>query len=380
MSVRPVYLKDIRKTAIANHQLSTGTGNYNRWSPLVPRDRSVSVGKRRLSDKCDDNPSQGNVAKAPRFDSSVVLAQLKGQETLLGEVKDDLGKLDIDAVIGQVLPQPVKDVIVGLGKAVNMLLKSQENLTSVLVDVVKVKESQTPAMIAKESGEVKVKTKPIPAPVDPKVVGQRKVRQAIREAEKKTIIFNLDMGKVPVMNKETLSRKVTLALGEKASKGEHDYDIRDAEDAIDDILSCSKLEFLGATSKKFYNKKNPQDVRNETFCTLPVRFEFRDKETRIQAEKTLRKVCKVSCATPYPKKLRDMLDAMLTEGKKQYPKCFIRTKVSVDDLTIEAHAKVGDNWVDLGLKCSIPHDICDQVTVDSSSQVQSSQGEVMCIS
>jgi hypothetical protein len=261
-----------------------------------------------------------------------------------------------------------------------MLLKSQENLTSVLVDVVKVKESQTPAMIAKESGEVKVKTRPIQAPVDPKVTGQRKVRQAIREAEKKTIIFNLDMGKVPVMNKETLSRKVTLALGEKASKGEHDYDIRDAEDAIDDILSCSKLEFLGATSKKFYNKKNPQDVRNETFCTLPVRFEFRDKETRIQAEKTLRKVCKVSCATPYPKKLRDMLDTMLTEGKKQYPKCFIRTKVSVDDLTIEAHAKVGDNWVDLGLKRSIPHDICDQVTIDSSSQVQSSQGEVMCIS
>jgi hypothetical protein len=126
---------------------------------------------------------------------------------LLGEVKDDLGKLDIDAVIRQVLPQPVKDVIVGLGKAVNMLLKSQENLTSVLVDVVKVKESQTPAMIAKESGEVKVKTRPIPA----KVVGQCKVRQAIREAEKKTIIFNLNMGKVPVMNKETIQEGYSRA-------------------------------------------------------------------------------------------------------------------------------------------------------------------------
>jgi hypothetical protein len=48
------------------------------------------------------------------------------------------------------------------------------------------------------------------------------------------------MGKVPTMNKETLSRKVTLALAEKASPGEHDYDIKDTEDAVDDILSCTK--------------------------------------------------------------------------------------------------------------------------------------------
>jgi hypothetical protein len=336
-----------------------------------------------LSDKGDDTPSQGNAAKAPRFDSSVVLNQLKGQETLLKEIKDGLGKIDYDTVIGQVLPQQVKDVIVSLGKAVNMLLTSQDNLTSVLVDVVKVKETQTPAIAGRGTGEVKIKSRPIPAPPNPKVVGERKVRQAIREAEKKTIIFNLDMGKVPVMNKDTLSRKVTLALGEKASGGEHDYDIRDAEDAIDDILSCSKLEFLGATSKKFYNKKNPNDARNDTFCTIPVRFEFKDKETRFQAEKTLRKVCKVSCAIPYPKKLRSMMDCMLSEGKKKYPNSYIRTKVNVDDLTIEAHAKVGDNWIDLGLKTNIPHDICDLVSTDEQvavSQVVASQDEVMCIS
>jgi hypothetical protein len=125
------------------------------------------------------------------------------------------------------------------------------------------------------------------------------------------------MGKVPTMNKETLSRKVTLtlSLAEKASSGEHDYDIKDVEDAVDDILSCTKLEFLGVTSKKFFNKKNVNDPRNDTFCTLPVRFEFSDKPTRIQAEKTLRKVWKVSCAVPYPKKLRTILDNLVKEVK-----------------------------------------------------------------
>jgi hypothetical protein len=181
-----------------------------------------------------------------------------------------------------------------------------------------------------------------------------------------------------------------MALGEKASAGNHDYDIKDAEEAIDDILSCVKLDFLGTTSKKFYNRKNPQDPRNDTFCTMPVMFEFKDKVTRMEAEKTLRKVCSISCAVPYPKKLRTMMDTLISEGKKKYPNSYIRTKVDVDDLTIEAHAKVNKEWIDLGLKQNIPLNICDTVgeitpaqvsnTQIVASQVSATQDEVMCVS
>jgi hypothetical protein len=287
---------------------------------------------------------------------------------VLETVKDQLNNINYDAVLGQVLPQPVKDVIVGMGAALKLLLKSQENLTSVLVDVVKVSEVTTSGNVNKGAGEVKSKVKPNTAPVNPNAAAEKKVKQAIRDAEKKTLLFNLDLGKVPAMNKETLSRKVTLALSEKVISGEHDYDIKDAEEALDDILSCTKLEFLGVTSKKFFNKKNVNDVRNDTFCTLPVRFEFKDKETRIQSEKILRKVCKVSCAVPYPKRLRTMLDNLISEGKKQYPNCFIRIKVNVDTLTIEAHAKTAEGWVDLGQRCNIPLNICDVTGNDCSIQ------------
>jgi hypothetical protein len=190
------------------------------------------------------------------------------------------------------------------------------------------------------------------------------VKQAIRDAEKKTLLFNLDLGKAPTMNKDTLARKVTLALNTKVQSGEHDYDIKDAEEVLDDILSCCKLEFLGATSKKFFNKKNVNDVRNNTMCTMPVRFEFKDRETRIQAETNLRKVCKVSCAVPYPKKLRDILDNLVTQGKKLSPGCFIRKRVNVDSLSIDVHAKTKDGWKDLHLKTCIPLDICDKVSQD----------------
>jgi hypothetical protein len=258
MSVRPVFLKDIRRPAITQHQLSTGNGNYNRWSPLVSRDRSTSVGKRRLSDKSEEATGSGNAAKAPRFDSTAVLEQLKGQETVLAAVKDTLGKIDYDTVLGQVLPQQVKDVIVSMGKSLDMLLKSQQNLTSVLVDAVKVSETSTAAKQPK-TVEQKTTNKPPPIIITPEMSAERKVKQAIREAEKKTLLFNLDMGNVPTMNKDTLSRKVTLALGAKASAGDQDYDIKDTEEAIDDILSITKLEFLGTKSKKFYNKRNVSD-------------------------------------------------------------------------------------------------------------------------
>jgi hypothetical protein len=160
MSVRPVSIKEIRKTAVVNHQLQTGTGNYNRWSPLVPRDRSVSVGKRRLSDKTEGCTGAGSAPKAPRFDSTLVLTQLKGQETTLAEVKDMLGKMDYEKVLGQVLPLPVKDVIINMCKALDLLLASQEKLTSVLVDAVKVSEVKTAQSSLQSDTNSKVKTPP----------------------------------------------------------------------------------------------------------------------------------------------------------------------------------------------------------------------------
>jgi hypothetical protein len=63
----------------------------------------MSVGKRRLSDKSDDNDRNG---KAPRFDSSAVLQQLKGQEANLVTVKEMLKGINYETVLGQVLPQP----------------------------------------------------------------------------------------------------------------------------------------------------------------------------------------------------------------------------------------------------------------------------------
>jgi hypothetical protein len=294
---------------------------------------------------------------------------------VLGEVKVAFEKLENEVKLGEDVDPQVKLAIGFLGTAVKLLLDSQKNLTSALIDTFKV---STPG--GKNSASLPqqgtVRNDPPRAPsAKPADIKEKKVKQAIRDAEKKVLLFNLDMGNVPTMNKETLSRKVTLALSSAASSGNHDYDIKDAEEVIDDVLSCTKLEFLGTTTKKFFNKKNLEDPRNDVMCTMPVRFEFKDKDTRISAEKSLRKICKVSCAVPYPKKLRDMLDNLLKEGKKLVPKAFIRTRVNVDSLTIDVHARTDKGWQDLNLACPIPLDICDTAfsTVSTPSQAAPSQ-------
>jgi hypothetical protein len=116
---------------------------------------------------------------------------------------------------------------------------------------------------------------------------------------------------------------------------------------------------------------------------MPVRLEFKDRDTRIEAEKTLRKICSVSCAVLYPKKLRSILDKLITEGKQKCPSSLIRTKVNVDTLTIEVHAKTASGWLDLGLLTKIPLDICDTVSTGeptTASQPATTADEVMCVS
>jgi hypothetical protein len=48
----------------------------------------------------------------------------------------------------------------------------------------------------------------------------RKFAEAIKDAERSTLCFNLNMGNKPIMNKTTISERATLALTSMAAKVE----------------------------------------------------------------------------------------------------------------------------------------------------------------
>jgi hypothetical protein len=117
----------------------------------------------------------------------------------------------------------------------------------------------------------------------PEEAKKRKFAEAIKEAEKSTLCFNLDMGNVPLQNKTTIKEKATLALTSMAARKEgknSSIPSQDAITAIDDFASMvTKMEFYGSNTKQYKCKMD------KPFCTVPVRYQFKDRDARVFAEK-----------------------------------------------------------------------------------------------
>ena len=177
---------------------------------------------------------------------------------------------------------------------------------------------------------------------------KKRFADAVKEAEKSTLIFNLNMGTVPIMNKDTMATKATLALTTMAAAKEGKQTStpsNEAVTALDDVLSlASDMSFFGNTTKSY---KNPRDNKSGSFCTIPVKYTFKDKDTRIRAEAVLRERCKVNCSTPYPIILRECIKQVVEEVKHNYKDNFVRVTVDTTNFGLRvarrAHKESGDS-------------------------------------
>ena len=188
----------------------------------------------------------------------------------------------------------------------------------------------------------------------------RKFKEAVKEAEKSTLLFNLNMGKVPIMNKETISKKATLALTSMAAKTEGKFSSTPSEDsvaAIEDVLSMTTgMSLYGNTTKTY---SNPKDKESGAFCTIPVKYEFKDKDTRMRAETVLRARCKVSCGTPYPMFLRECIKQVIDKVKNKFPGEYVRVNDDPSHMTLSV-ARRGNkdsSWIYLRDHIHLPSEV-----------------------
>ena len=236
-------------------------------------------------------------------------------------------------------------IFTDLCDAIRCINESQRSLATSLLGKPALKEtlSQIPPKRLKPSAQsgsdapvlVDI-SKVSPSPAESQEEGDiRRFREAVKDAEKSTLIFNLNMGKVPIMNHETISKKATLALTSMAAKLEGKFSSTPSDEAvtaIDDVLSMTtKMSLFGNSTKSYVNAK---DKESGAFCTIPVKYEFQDKDTRIRAETCLRSVCKVSCATPYPVILRDCIKQVVDRVKSRFPGEFVRVNVDPSNLSL----------------------------------------------
>jgi hypothetical protein len=394
MIVKPVTMAEMRKSGAIpksptqTHQERVGKGNYNRFKHLMnPRDRSQSEGKRQRGNS-DDVFETTN--KAPRLDEEMLVSQVAKAEHELKSAKaamDECMKVAdgcYSANDGQMGTAFYK-----LTEVVKHLITNQEWITSAVVDSRKITEKVSKEQVkvnkavdnvmsyagaAQGGSQAKKVSKPPPSEEDK---NKKRIRQAINKAEKSSILFGINMGDVPTINKETLARKLTIDLHRKAKEGnkEKKYSEKQVEEMTDDLLTCASLDFLGSGTKLYKNKFNEDDTNNGKFCTMPVKMLFKDKKERILAEQHLRKVCDVKCSTPYPKGLRTLISGLINKAKREKPGRFILAKVNAEKLTVSALASENNSWVDLNITKEIPLNILDRFeTMEADSDMDAETG------
>jgi hypothetical protein len=136
----------------------------------------------------------------------------------------------------------------------------------------------------------------------------------------------LNLGTEPVLNKDTISTCASRALSELAAlkeKSRTKIPSADTMSALDDVLSVVK-------ATKTYKRSG--DANSGFYCTIPIKYEFQDKETSIFAETVLKDKCKVQCATLYPLILWETIKQVINGVKAEYPDYYARVTVDTSKI------------------------------------------------
>jgi hypothetical protein len=169
------------------------------------------------------------------------------------------------------------------------------------------------------------------------------------------------MGRVPIMNQETIKNRATLALTTMAAKLEEGNNTKvpseDTLAAIDDVLSiCEGMEFYGRKTKTYINNKDPL---SKSFCTVPVKYEFRDKDSRISAETVLQEKCGIHSTTPYPAVVRECIKQVVEKVKADYPSNQVKVNVDCNTFSLKVSRREksegsSNKWESFDYKIPLP--------------------------
>jgi hypothetical protein len=115
------------------------------------------------------------------------------------------------------------------------------------------------------------------------------------------------------------------------------------------------MSFFGNATKPYNNSLDPD---NGKFYTIPVRYEFKDRDTRARAEKILKSRCNVSCSTPYPPMLRECMRQTTNHFRVLNPGCHVTTSVDLNSMTLRVFKKESKDgaWIKIDEIVPIPED------------------------
>ena len=92
-------------------------------------------------------------------------------------------------------------------------------------------------------------------------------------------------------------------------------------------------------SKKFINNRDIDDPRNNSFCSMPIKFDFEDGGARVHCERTLREKCGLRATMSLPAPIRKELAAFNKAVRVAYPGKIVMTRPDVRSLSLVAFTK-----------------------------------------
>jgi len=171
-------------------------------------------------------------------------------------------------------------------------------------------------------------------------------RDVIKDAEKSTLVFGLNLGRYPIMDTETMSTRASLSLSAMAAaveKQQTNHPSDEARETLDDVMGCvKKIEFYGRQTRSY---RNPRDKNSGAYCTLPVRYDFSDRDLRIRAEKILRERCDINCSTPYPLVVRECMKKTAAAAKAAFPEHSVRINIDAHNFCLRIGVRAANERI-----------------------------------
>jgi hypothetical protein len=323
-------------------------------SNLSVRSRSISVKRKNSSDGSgSQHLSQapesyasicGTSSQSPADDQETELVneEIAKVSSICDKVSGEISKQEVDPALISIF-SGILDAMAGIVKTQTML-NNKKSQTSTSAST-QVPQPQTKRSKPDSSGLVftdlsifKKASAPGPKPSgnsesDPSL---KKFKDTVKEAEKSVLIFNLNLGRAPIMNQDTMSTRTTMALTQRAAEVEKatgKIPSEDTQDCLDDVLSSvTGMKFFGKSTKSYSKAGDPD---SGSYCTVPVKYEFADKDAKQFAESVLKDKCKVQCSTPYPAILREAIKQVINEVKREHSNHFVKVNIDLGSMTLK---------------------------------------------
>jgi hypothetical protein len=172
--------------------------------------------------------------------------------------------------------------------------------------------------------------------------GTAELKAALVAADKTAVIFDADLGPSPVANRVALNNALAAGLKAATQKvaDEKGTDIAEGIRVVNDALSCAdNVEFLGQTTVRKIDKSDPSNPIPMPFCTMPVKLDFPDRNTRIHFERTVRKHCDLKASISLPAPIRKYQGMYLQAMKERHRGKFVMVRPDTASLGLITFVK-----------------------------------------